>query len=297
MVLSGLLMGMVGLFVKSLSIIPVYAIVSLRGLFGALIIFLFFILTKRMTLLPKIIHIAPGYLLAQSVAGVVTILCYFYTIQQGGYAYAAFMLYTGPIFAVFMMWLFLKRIPSKKSIGAFFIAIIGLSFLVNIWASIFNADILRTSNVGWVTGLFSGISLGFMTTWKVYYLEKAKNDADLRNDPVGLNIGMALFNVILLFLVFAPFSLQYYPTLRYSHWMIAIALGLFPTAIAFSLLNIGLQHDEGGDVLIFSYSETIMGAFLTAFVDHAFTLSLLIGGVLIITGNLIVAIKPRPKIL
>jgi drug/metabolite transporter (DMT)-like permease len=297
MFISGVLMGFVGIFVNSLSIIPTFAIVSLRGLFGCLWLILILSSIHQIRVIQYIFHIAPGLLIGQSVAGVSTIFLYFVTIQSMGYAYAAFMLYTGPIIAVFLIWIFLHKRPSRRAIFAFALALIGVIFLLNLWdwirTSIFPANFWLS--IG--SGTLSGISLGAMSMLKVMFFERLNQHKNTENteisiySPITINLGIAFYNVAALILVFGPFSIHYYPTLTIAHWMIALGLGLIPTAIAFSIYNIGLQRDEGGDVLIFSYSEPLVGAFLTAIIDHALTWTLAIGGSLIIGGNLLVALK------
>jgi drug/metabolite transporter (DMT)-like permease len=70
-------------------------------------------------------------------------------------------------------------------------------------------------------------------------------------------------------------------------------MGIFPTAIAFTLFNYGLLYDQAGDILIFSYIEAVVGGILTAVVSQSLTVWLIIGGGLIIIANVIIALKKK----
>ena len=208
--LSGIFMGFVGLFVKALSIIPTFAIVSLRGLFASLVLLIYFLFSHRIRVIGILFRVSPFYLIAQSLCGVGTIFFYFVTIQNAGYAFAAFMLYIGPILTVLLVWLFYKRRPTKKSIIAFGMAILGVFFLMNLW----QWTGILSPGYFWLStgsGLLSGLCLGIMSTFKVAFFEKLKTFPEKNIDPISLYFGMAFFNVIMLFLIFGPFSIQYYP--------------------------------------------------------------------------------------
>jgi len=300
MCVGGILMGMVGLFVSALSFIPTYAIVSLRGLFASLILFMFLFGARRLYVLKYLFREVPGWTILQGLLSVSTVLSYFYSIQNAGYGYAAFMLYTGPIFAVFIVWGLFKKQPRKRDLLAFLIAIIGIAILTQFWV-IDWVGTTSNASIGFLSGLFSGISLGFLSAMKIGLFEQLRKQSPTRmdsqilleKDRVFTNLGMAAVSSSMLFLVFSGMSVEYYGQLEPIHWGIAILLGLFPTAIAFSLVNIGLQHDEAGDVLIFSYSEVIIGTLLTAFIDYQLTTNLIFGGCLIICSNLLILLQPK----
>jgi drug/metabolite transporter (DMT)-like permease len=299
MFLGGVLMGSVGLFVKALSFIPIYAIVSLRGLFGSLILCLVLFIARKSFLIAQTIRELPGLMVGQGIASAATILFYFYSIQNSGYGTAAFLLYTGPIFAVGFMWGFLSRKPGKRELVAFLIALVGIAILTEPWN--FNQEFLQSSSGSWgiISGLLSGISLGVLNTTKVALFEKwntlhpAETDQKTKSDFFYLNLATASMTTLVIFILFFFPSLEYYPALEPLDWLIALGLGLLPTAIAFSLVNYGLQKDHAGDIIIFSYSETIVGALLSAFIDHAFGLALFIGGALILCANIIIITKNK----
>lgn len=300
MFFGGVLMGFVGLFVKALSFIPTYAIVSLRGLFGSLILCLVLVIARKSFLIAKTLRELPWPMVGQGLASAATILFYFYSIQNSGYGTAAFLLYTGPIFAVGFMWGFLHRTPGKRELIAFLIALVGIGILTEPWN--FDQSFMHSPHGLWgiISGLLSGISLGVLNTTKVALFEKwnalhpADTDRKTKSDFFYLNLATASMTTLVIFLLFFIPSAKYYTSLEPRDWLIAFGLGLLPTAIAFSLVNYGLQQDHAGDIIIFSYSETIVGAMLSAFIDHAFGLPLIIGGALIICANIIIITKNKP---
>jgi drug/metabolite transporter (DMT)-like permease len=310
MFMGGFLMGFVGLFVNALEVIPTMAIVSLRGLFAAIILFSIILLSKKHLLVKILFKNLPFLLILQGVLSALTILFYFYSIQNVGYGTAAFMLYTGPIFAVLFMWIFLHRKPTKRDLIGFLIAIIGIAILTKPYEFIgFSADsstggMSSTFIIGILSGLLSGLFLGSLNTVKVKIFEvfdkkkekiMAENKIDKEFNLMFLNMTIAAIATSVIFLVFVIPSAQYYKILTPTHWLIAVGLGLIPTAIAFTLINYGLKQDKAGDVLIFSYSETIVGASLTAILDLNLEISLIIGGILIIIANLLIALKKSEK--
>lgn len=300
MLIGGALMGMVGLFVTALSFIPTFAIVSLRGLFASLILFTLIVCCRKSYVFKLLFREVPAMTILQGLLSVSTVLCYFYSIQNAGYGYAAFMLYTGPIFAVFFVWGWFKKRPKKLDLFAFFIAMGGIAILTQFWALDW-VVITSHSTIGFISGLLSGISLGILSTLKIGLFENLRTQAPshpdskqlLEKDRIFTNLAMAAVSTGMLFLVFVGFSYDFYILLQPIHWVIAITLGLFPTAIAFSLVNVGLQYDDSGDVLIFSYSEVIVGSLLTAFIDFQVTINLIVGGCLIIVSNLMILFQPK----
>ncbi len=68
----------------------------------------------------------------------------------------------------------------------------------------------------------------------------------------------------------------------------SLLLGFVPTALAFTLYNIGVKKDKGGNIVILSYFEPIMASINTAIFLKNLSIYTIIGGVLIILGNILV---------
>jgi len=303
MMIGGALMGFVGLFVTALSSIPTYAIVSLRGLFATIFLYLFLFSTKNLNLLFRLYKIVPFHLITQALLTVTTVLFYFYSIQTIGYAYAAFLLLLGPTFAVIFNWIFYHIHIASRELSAFFIALIGISFLTGLWIP--NNPINYNNNQIWgiIGGIGSGISSGLVSSIKTGLYVKIRNDISqspsnnelLDQKPIFTNLSITIYATFALFGMFFLPSIEYYSLLSWNQWFIAIGLGLLPTAIAFTCVNYGLQFDEGGDVLIFSYTEPIVSTILTAFLQTGLTIELIFGGSLILIANLLIIFKSKNK--
>lgn len=96
-----------------------------------------------------------------------------------------------------------------------------------------------------------------------------------------------------MFLIFVIPSASSFTLLTPTYWGLALLMGLLPTAIAFSLFNYGLQFDQAGNVLIFSYVESVVAGILTAVISLNLTWPLVLGGGLIIFANVIMALKKK----
>lgn len=307
--LSGILMGTIGFFLLGLEILSTNAIVALRGMFGALIIFPILFFSKKLGYIKKLFLSHPWLTILQSFTGPVLIYCYFYAIQHLGYGTAVFLLKTGPIFSVFFMWLFLRRTPDKYDILAFIITMFGILILTKPW------DLAFSTGSYWkgiLVGLISGILMGAANTFRIMIFDQSPFSKDttltnsmttseaileskLSDDLIYSSLSLIFLETLVMFAMFSLLDFSYFNTMSPIHWVIAFGLGLIPTVIAFFLRNIALKHDEAGDVLIFSYSETIMGALLTAILDHELTIFLILSGMCILVANGIVALKPKKK--
>ncbi len=307
--LSGILMGNVGLFILGLNNLSTNAIVALRGLFGALIILPILLLKKKMGAIKILFGAHPWLIILQSFAGPLLSFCYFFTIQKVGYGVAAFLLRTGPIFSVLFMWVLLHRVPDKRDQLGFFISMVGILLLTKPWSIEFSSS---ANYIGLAIGLLSGVLLGASNTFRIMIFDNMPTldhlDEDISNsrekpvskqtnskDLIYFSLSLVFLETLVMFVIFTLLDFSYFSTMEPIHWLIALGLGMLSTVIPFFLRNIALPHDHAGDVLIFSYSETIMGAVLTALIDHDLSFFVILGGSCVLIANGIVALKPVKK--
>lgn len=283
-------MGFVGLFVTGLGT-PVHVTVCLRGLFGVGFLTLFLAARRK---LPQVRVLREtwvgGILLA--ISNALCILFYFLTIILSGFAVAAFLLYTGGLFAIVFMRLFHKEHISRPSIIAFTLAIIGVALIMEFWEGI------TSDSLGLLTGLLSGVFLGGNTFSKKMYFRKlgARMSTEYPDTPIIL----AWWATLTLGLIFLAPALYYFTGNPFPNIGYALLLGLIPTALAFTCFNLGLRADEGGDVLIFSYAEPVVATILSVVFGQPLTLFIIFGGSCIIAANLLVLFKrktPKPAVL
>lgn len=286
MFLSGLLMGLVSLFIRELPNSIVAACV--RGMFGFSFIFLYLILTRKIKVLKKIKKTLFWQIL-QGISSAFVILCYFTGISSIGPAIAAFLLYTGGVFALIFYKIFLKIEISTKNWVAFLIAVAGVAIILKPW------EMTGPFDFNILISLLSGVLLGInITIRKVIYKKMDKID-DTYKKSADFYIAMVLFPTSLLAIMFLPFSLNEIVNFTSLNWLFAILLGLIPTAIAFTCYNMGLQGDTNGDVIILSYIEPIIASIINAFIISALEITVILGGLIILLANLIILFNKKSE--
>ncbi|OLS12620.1 MAG: hypothetical protein RBG13Loki_3765 [Promethearchaeota archaeon CR_4] len=279
MFLAGFLMGFVGLFISALGT-PSYVTACLRGLFGSAFLTIFFIVRKNFHQVNVIrLNWAAGGILAVSNAA--TIFFYFTTILIGGFAFGAFMLYTGGIFAVIFVRLILKERVRPLHYFAFGLATMGVATIMEFWSGV-------QLNMGIITGILSGICLGANTlSKKMYYKTLDRRVGSLKQFP-EVPMVLAWWSTLTLGIIFLIPTLFYFAESPFPNMGIVVLFGLIPTAIAFSSFNYGLRADRGGDVLILSYVEPVVATALSAIVGQNLSIFLLLGGAAIIGANILI---------
>lgn len=285
MFFSGFLMGFVGLFVSFFSDRVIYSVVFLRGFFGFLWLFLIILLSGiRKSIIP-IFREYPISMLIQSIFSALTVYFYFTAIKSLSYAFAAFLLYLGPVLVVLFNYLFLKiRIPRKIFIS-FPIAIAGLAILLNVAENF-------SLSIGIFNGMLSSLCLAISTTFKCYVFEDIKKSGK-QFDLFHVQTIMPFFVCLFLIIIFVMQSDIILKPLSSMETLIAVLLGLFPTALAFTLYNVGLNQDKGGDIIILSYSEPLVASILSSLIQNVIDPMFYIGGSLIIIANLIIIIERK----
>ncbi len=286
MFLSGFLMGFVGLFVSFFSTRSIYTIVTLRGLFGCLWFALFFFLDKKWGSFRSVWKQAPLGAIGQGVTGALCIFFYFNAIALLDYATAAFLLYLAPILTVLVKWIFLKNKPQRISFIAFPIALLGLFFILAVWDGTANA-------AGLIYGVLSGITLCLSQVIRAKIFADAEHLSE--EAQKSLYMPLAFLTTLALFFGFVFSSDLASVPLSRSELGVAILLGLLPTALPFYLFNIGLGKDDGGDLLILTYSEPVMAALLSVIVDQTLAWFTLVGGALILLANILSLLSTRQK--
>ncbi len=284
MFLAGFLMGFVGLFVTTLGT-PSHITACLRGIFGSAFLTIFFLARKQLHQVRVIkINWPAGVLLAISNAA--TIFFYFTTINEGNIAYGAFMLYTGGIFAVIFIRIFLKEKIATLHYIAFTLATLGVALIMEFWSGVM-------LNITILTGLLSGICLGANTLSKKLFYKTLEARGEIKKDFPEAPTVLAWWATFTLGLIFLIPSLFYFMDHSFPDIGMVLLLGLIPTAIAFSSFNYGLQADKGGDVLILSYIEPIVATVLSVIVEQTLSIFLLLGGAAIIGANILILFTPH----
>ena len=271
------LMGMVGIFVDLLGQFNVITITLFRSLFGILFLTILILIKKELKNL-KTLFKKPQWLILLGVSNGFTVLFYFFAIDLTNFAQAAFLLYTGNVFAILFFKLLLREEIARINIVSFVLATVGLLCISEF--QIYNF------NMGMLFGLCSGILLGLNIT----AIKKFMQDDEVKNYSVSW---WAILFPSLMFIV--P-SIPQFVMINYINIFVILGIGLIPTAIAFTLYNHGIKEDDAGDVLILAYVEPLVATLLTIFYQNIMiSFFVLLGGILILIGNLIVILSKRGK--
>jgi len=285
MLISAISMGCVGLFVTLLQSYSIFAIVLLRGIFGTLFLTIFMIKTNSFNFDFFIKSLKTNWqlLLIIGVINPLVIYLYFLNISISGYAIAAFLLYTNGIFV--MLFLILAKLDriSKINISSFILALIGVAIILEFWMGF-------QLTWGILLGLLSGILLALLIFCKkkVYVNRNNSQIAINVNKEGNFDIFLAWWPTLFLIIIFIPISGIEILRITWPDLIYALLLGLIPTALAFTLYNIGVKNDKGGNIIILAYIEPIAATICDFIVHGKFSFTVLIGGALILIANILV---------
>ncbi|MFX0031322.1 MAG: DMT family transporter [Candidatus Hodarchaeota archaeon] len=283
MFLSGIFMGNVGIFVTLLSSFSIYTIVLLRGIFGTIFLTGFMVISKSLSkdFLKQNFKLHWKYLLLLCITNPLVIFLYFLNISITGYAFAAFLLYTSGIFLLLFLIITKEEKISKINIISFFLAIIGVAIIMEFW----NVNLM---SIGILLGILSGINLALLVySKKKIYNYRMKNQQEFKFKG-NFDIFLSWFSTLLLIIFFLPLGMVELINLNLVDIFISILLGLIPTALAFTLYNVGVKNDKGGSIVILSYFEPVMATINTAIFLKNLSIFTIIGGTLILAANIII---------
>ncbi|MHA1507126.1 MAG: DMT family transporter [Promethearchaeota archaeon] len=278
MFLSGIFMGNVGIFISLLSGYPIYSIVLFRGIFGAAFLILFMIITRSfsITFFKECFKMHWKHLIILAIANPLVVFLYFMNIALTGYAFAAFLLYTSGVFLLIFLVITKEDKVSKINFISFILAIAGISIIMEFWTG-------QVLILGIVLGIFSGFCLGILIFYKKkMYKIRGKNKSNGNFDAF-----LTLWSTLFLIFPFLPLGITDLFRITILDLVFILLLGLIPTALAFTLYNIGVKKDKGGNIIILSYFEPVMATINTAIFLNNLSIFTIIGGFFVILANFI----------
>ena len=278
MFLSGIFMGNVGIFITLLSGYPIYSIVLFRGIFGAAFLILFMVITGSfsITFFKECFRKHWKYLIILAISNPLVVFLYFLNITLTGYAFAAFLLYTSGAFLLFFLVISKEEKVSKINFLSFILAIAGISIIMEFWTG-------QILILGIVIGLFSGFCLGILIfSKKKIYKNRGKINSDGNFDAF-----LTLWSTLFLIFPFLPFGITDLFRITIFDLIIILMLGLIPTALAFTLYNVGVKKDKGGNIVILSYFEPVMATINAAIFLKNLSIFTIIGGFFVLLANII----------
>jgi DME family drug/metabolite transporter len=278
MFLSGIFMGNVGIFISLLNVYPIYSIVMFRGIFGAVFLIIFMLITKSfsLTFFKECFKMHWKYLIVLAISNPLVVFLYFLNIKLTGYAFAAFLLYTSGVFLLIFLVITKEDNVSKINVISFILAIVGISIIMEFWTGQLLIE-------GIVIGIFSGFCLGILifSKKKIYKMRvKIKSNGNF-------DAFLTLWSTLFLIFPFLPFGITDLFKITMLDLTFILMLGLIPTALAFTLYNVGVKNDHGGNIIILSYFEPVMATINTAIFLKNLSIFTIIGGFFVLLANYI----------
>jgi drug/metabolite transporter (DMT)-like permease len=212
------------------------------------------------------------------------IFFYFLNITISGYSLAAFLLYTGGIFFILFLSITKEEKVSKISLLSFISATVGVAIIMEFWRG-------NVEPLGIIYGILSGLTLGIL----IFYKKKVYNKRNRNNLPnnATLDTFLAWWPSLFIIVMFLPLGAVDLLKFDFIDLIFALILGLFPTAIAFVLYNVGIKNDKGGNIVILSYIEPVIATVWSVVLLQRISIFTIIGGSLIILANIIAQKYPK----
>lgn len=272
--LAAILFGLIGIFVKLITQMPLGSIIFYRLVFGLAAIALFLGYCGRLG------ELRPGdkkfFVLLLGIFQAVTMLSYFISVKYTSVSIAVLLLYTAPVYVTLLSPGILKENISRSSIMALGISMAGVIMVIRPGIMFPGEDAMYI--IGLAAGLVSGLSYASMTLTSRY----------LRNHYSGMTqAAWALFITMMLFL---PYSTAVPGMVLLDNLYVLILFGLLPTAAALILYLSALKHVRAQNASIIALLEPVSAvvfAFIILSEPVAFTT--MMGGGLILLGAVLVS--------
>lgn len=208
-------------------------------------------------------------------------------------AIAVLLLYTQPLWTILYSAIFEKQRITFLEIFCCILVLLGVLFLVSPWNSFH-----ITSWLGFAAGIMGGIGLsGWILTGSI--ASKAGNEP--ANTFVWGNISLSIFLAVLLPIIrlttndptIVHFSLNFAP----STWIWLVIFSIFATVLNHLVYFYGVKVVPAVDAGIIMLLEPVVGTILAAlFLAQAISLSVFIGGILILIANYLIIRKGSKEI-
>lgn len=277
-VFAAFIWGSFGLFVRALDYAP-ETILFYRFLFGLLGSLLFTIIRGDKTWVEPVLTHWKWMFLPAALTGL-SWLAYTYSLGLTSVSNAAFLIYTAPVFTVIFAPLVLKERVELRTFAALIISLIGTMAIMG-YSSLFSVG---SSLWGDLIALCGGLVYGFVLL-------------TLKRVPVVLlGIPSNILTSLYITLVMAPFALLAGLRIDLKGFLLLMTLGFLHQTLAVTLLHIGLRNIKAQYASILTYVEPLAATLLAAlFLYEGITWGSLLGGVLIITGGLIIVLRRTPS--
>ena len=275
---AAVLFGLIGIFVKLTTQMPLGSIIFYRLMFGLVAIALFFTCCRRLSEMR--LGQKKQYILLLGLLQAGTMLSYFLSVKYTSVSIAVLLLYTAPIYVTLLSPLLLKEYINRRSIFALAIAIIGVILVIRPDTLFQNVD--YTYIIGLAAGLVSGLFYGGMTLTSRY----------LKDYYTGTT--QSAWALFITLLIFSPYSVAITAKVLLDNLGVLVLFGLISTALALVLYLSGLMQvraQSASVVALLEPASAVVFAYLI--LSEPVTTSMLAGGALILLGAVIIS-RERP---
>lgn len=269
---ASILFGLIGIFVKFISGMPLGSIIFYRELFG--LFFISFYLYARGDLRTLWLQEKKGFIILLGLFQAGTMLAYFTSIKYTTVSIAVLLLYTSPVYVTLLSPLILKEHITRRTLLALPVSILGVIFVIQPGAEAVNGMYI----IGIAVGMVSGLSLAAMTLTSRY----------LRNYYSGTAQGT--WAVLITLIIFVPYSGAVPAEILKDNLVVLVLFGLLPTAFATVLYLSGFRHIRAQHGSIIGLIEPISAVALAFIIlDESISWITLVGGGLILAAALLVS--------
>ena len=278
---AAVMYGLIGIFVKLTTQMPLGSIIFYRLLFGLFAIAIFIACCRRLSELR--LGQKKQYILLLGLMQAGTMLSYFFSLKHTSVSIAVLLLYTAPVYVTLLSPFLLKEYINRRSIFALAISIIGVILVIRP-GTIFQ-DVDHTYLIGLAAGLVSGLFYGGMTLTSRY----------LKDFYTGTAQGA--WALLITLLIFSPYSAAITPKVLLDNLAVLVLFGFISTAMALVLYLSGLMQVRAQNASIVALLEpAIAVVFAYLILSEPVTVSMVAGGALILLGAVIISRERQVEI-
>ena len=278
---AAVMYGLIGIFVKLTTQMPLGSIIFYRLLFGLFAIAIFIACCRRLSELR--LGQKKQYILLLGLMQAGTMLSYFFSLKHTSVSIAVLLLYTAPVYVTLLSPFLLKEYINRRSIFALAISIIGVILVIRP-GTLFQ-DVDHTYLIGLAAGLVSGLFYGGMTLTSRY----------LKDFYTGTAQGA--WALLITLLIFSPYSAAITPKVLLDNLAVLVLFGFISTAMALVLYLSGLMQVRAQNASIVALLEpAIAVVFAYLILSEPVTVSMVAGGALILLGAVIISRERQVEI-
>jgi len=266
---ASILYGLIGIFIKLITDMPLGSIIFFRILFALAAITLYLLVSGRFFELR--LNEKKSYLLMLGLFEAAAVMANFYSIRYTTVSIAVLLLYTTPIYVTLLSPWVLKENITRRSIIALMLSVTGVVLVVQPQTLHDGINI-----IGVALGLASGLLFALM----ILTSRKIKD--------IYTGTAQATWSMIVSLIVFSPFAFAVSTDVLKDHMQLLILFGLIPTAIGGILYFSGLRLIKAQSASIISLLEPV-SAVVFAFIilSNPIAITTVLGGGFILVGAFI----------